>query len=630
MKAAVSKYGLQQWTRVASLLAKKTAKQAKARWNEYLDPRLRKEDWSPEEDEKLLNLARLLPNQWRSIAESFGRTAAQCVERYQTLLDETSGSMSSNDLGLTGSGAENAVSIGSTSVQVGDLNIDAETKIARPDAVDLDDDEKEMLSEARARLANTKGKKATRKEREKMLAESKRIALLQKRRDLKQAGITTKLSAPKKKYATQKDYNADIVFEHRPTEGFYDTSEEIQANDKQLNKFERDVNYSGLDSDKQKNKEKRPRNETKPQQNNEIEKAPIINVDETFKRRKLNLPEPEFNDVEMDELSKKSEEQIQATLEERVTREQTLDNKLKIAAEKVKEYTTGNSALLITEEADLLEDEDHSIIKEEAPIPEKTTISILDKLANLPKPKNDYEIEIEERAPKAPAPQSKNVILEDEGERQRLEQVARKQQEQAALLRRSYAVQKGLPIPDLDSSFKFREESNIDKQMITLIRSDYTRFKKPQGAKVIPDLNQHLREEIIKEMKNLIDSDELKQFQDQFVVQHTKSFQPNVDPSSLIDELNSMVEECAAREEQINQDTNNYIEQHNTLWEQNMELLQELQDVDRAEAAFEMLRQGELISLEARRFRLNEETERLIASEQRAQQLLLELKRNRS
>ena len=46
-----------------------------------------------------------------------------------------------------------------------------------------------MLSEARARLANTKGKKAKRKAREKQLEEARRLAALQKRRELKAAGI---------------------------------------------------------------------------------------------------------------------------------------------------------------------------------------------------------------------------------------------------------------------------------------------------------------------------------------------------------------------------------------------------------------------------------------------------------
>nr|CAD2172310.1 unnamed protein product [Meloidogyne enterolobii] len=46
----------------------------------------------------------------------------------------------------------------------------------------MDEDELEMLSEARARLANTQGKKAKRKAREKQLGEARRLASLQKHR----------------------------------------------------------------------------------------------------------------------------------------------------------------------------------------------------------------------------------------------------------------------------------------------------------------------------------------------------------------------------------------------------------------------------------------------------------------
>ena len=38
LKAAVMKYGKNQWARVASLLNRKSAKQCKARWYEWLDP----------------------------------------------------------------------------------------------------------------------------------------------------------------------------------------------------------------------------------------------------------------------------------------------------------------------------------------------------------------------------------------------------------------------------------------------------------------------------------------------------------------------------------------------------------------------------------------------------------------
>lgn len=83
--------------------------------------------------------------------------------------------------------------------------------------------ELEMLSEARARLANTQGKKAKRKAREKQLEEARRLAALQKRRELRAAGIEVN---PRRKKKRGVDYNAEIPFEKRPALGFYDTSNE--------------------------------------------------------------------------------------------------------------------------------------------------------------------------------------------------------------------------------------------------------------------------------------------------------------------------------------------------------------------------------------------------------------------
>jgi hypothetical protein len=45
-----------------------------------------KTEWSREEEEKLLHLAKLMPTQWRTIAPIIGRTAAQCLEHYEKLL----------------------------------------------------------------------------------------------------------------------------------------------------------------------------------------------------------------------------------------------------------------------------------------------------------------------------------------------------------------------------------------------------------------------------------------------------------------------------------------------------------------------------------------------------------------
>jgi pre-mRNA-splicing factor CDC5/CEF1 len=182
LKASVSKYGLNQWARVSSLLARKTPKQCKARWSEWLDPGIRKIEWSKEEDEKLLHLAKLMPTQWRTIAPLVGRTATQCLERYQRLLDEAE-QKEAGELGLGGpdGGETKAPSADDVRrLRPGEVDPDPESKPARPDTIDLDEDEKEMLSEARARLANTQGKKAKRKARERQLEESRRLAVLQK------------------------------------------------------------------------------------------------------------------------------------------------------------------------------------------------------------------------------------------------------------------------------------------------------------------------------------------------------------------------------------------------------------------------------------------------------------------
>ena len=81
------KYGLNQWARISSLLVRKTPKQCKARWFEWLDPSIVKTEWTRAEDERLLHLAKLMPTQWRTIAPVVGRTPAQCLDRYERLLD---------------------------------------------------------------------------------------------------------------------------------------------------------------------------------------------------------------------------------------------------------------------------------------------------------------------------------------------------------------------------------------------------------------------------------------------------------------------------------------------------------------------------------------------------------------
>lgn len=285
------KYGKNQWARIASLLHRKSSKQCKARWYEWLDPSIKKTEWSREEEEKLLHLAKLMPTQWRTIAPIVGRTAAQCLEHYEYLLDKAQNRDESED--------------DPRRLKPGEIDPNAETKPAKPDPVDMDEDELEMLSEARARLANTQGKKAKRKAREKQLEEARRLAALQKRRELRAAGIDVKKKARKKRGV---DYNAEVPFEKKPAPGFYDTSEEafnpLDPNYKRLRQ-------QHLDGERRDAKEERERRKDKEKQKKRKESdlpgviAGQSNFQEPVKKRsKLVLPAPQISEAELEEVVK--------------------------------------------------------------------------------------------------------------------------------------------------------------------------------------------------------------------------------------------------------------------------------------------------------------------------------------
>lgn len=294
LKAAVMKYGKNQWSRIASLLHRKSAKQCKARWYEWLDPSIKKTEWSREEEEKLLHLAKLMPTQWRTIAPIIGRTAAQCLEHYEYLLDKAAQRENEDDVGDD-----------PRKLKPGEIDPNPETKPARPDPVDMDEDELEMLSEARARLANTQGKKAKRKAREKQLEEARRLAALQKRRELRAAGIDIQKKRKKKRGV---DYNAEIPFQKKPAQGFYDTSMELYDPLEPDFKRLRQQHLEGeLRNEKEDRDRKKDRQKIKKKKESDLPSAILqtSGVSEfTKKRSKLVLPAPQISDAELEEVVK--------------------------------------------------------------------------------------------------------------------------------------------------------------------------------------------------------------------------------------------------------------------------------------------------------------------------------------
>lgn len=295
LKAAVMKYGKNQWARISSLLVRKSAKQCKARWYEWLDPSIKKTEWTREEDEKLLHLAKLMPTQWRTISPIVGRTPAQCLERYEKLLDAACARDESYEP------ADDP-----RKLRPGEIDPNPESKPARPDPVDMDEDEKEMLSEARARLANTRGKKAKRKAREKQLEEARRLASLQKRRELKAAGIDGRQRRRKQKGI---DYNAEIPFEKKPPSGFFEVGQEERPVE-QLQfptTIEELEGKRRADIEAQLRKQDIAANKIAQRKNAPAAVMQVNKLNDpeaVRKRSKLMLPAPQISDAELEEIAK--------------------------------------------------------------------------------------------------------------------------------------------------------------------------------------------------------------------------------------------------------------------------------------------------------------------------------------
>ena len=295
---------------MASLLNRKSAKQCKARWHEWLDPSVRKVEWSREEEEKLLHLAKLMPAQWKTIGPLVGRTATQCQEHYEKLLDEAAA-------GGAKDGDEDDDNLRSQPLRVGQIDSHPEAKPARPDPIDMDEDEIEMLQEARARLANTQGKKAKRKAREKMLEQAKRLSELQKRRELKQAGL---MSSQAKKKARKKSRDIDLGVEipfHKPAPaGFHDVSGEAARSEALREKNMKSINFKKINEQQyrsrdreaaQAKKREEARLRTLERSNMQYVVAEVSKANDPLNIRKrgaLELPDPSVTDQELKQQAK--------------------------------------------------------------------------------------------------------------------------------------------------------------------------------------------------------------------------------------------------------------------------------------------------------------------------------------
>ncbi|RCH85330.1 Pre-mRNA-splicing factor cef1 [Rhizopus stolonifer] len=546
LKAAVSKYGKNQWARISSLLVRKTPKQCKARWFEWLDPSIKKTEWSKEEDEKLLHLAKLMPTQWRTIAPIVGRTPAQCLERYQRLLDEAESKDSERaaELGLTGSiGHESGPSADDVrKLRPGEVDPEPESKPARPDPVDMDEDEKEMLSEARARLANTQGKKAKRKARERQLEEARRLTALQKRRELKAAGIHMRLRQKK----GVMDYNTDIPFEKKPALGFYDTTEEASKKvdpGKLTNVHLSKLNRRRADIEEEKNRDKKRKAKGGSNEGNQGKFVPAKNAkivqmqeqEQIAKRRKLVLPAPQVGEQELEEIVKSGfagesaknlvlESEVDATqglvgdyaftpntLAARTPRAPPSNDNLMVEARNLIALSNAQTPLLGGENTALsqgtgFEGATPKAAPVQTPNPMATPLrqntnfgnetpfktpreektfqtqrkrTLLQGLSSLPKPRNEWEIKLPEMEQEQQEKSKKDTVQDmSDLEREMKETAEAEAQERAA--RRSMAVQLNLPRPTVVPELSVDVNATEAEQ---LVQQELVRLLKHDVAK---------------------------------------------------------------------------------------------------------------------------------------------------
>lgn len=282
-------------------------------------------EWSREEDEKLLHLAKLLPAQWKTIGPLVGgRTSVQCQERYEQLLDEAAmgGKEEDEKMASVGEG-EGGTGDSVRKLRAGDIDPHPETKPARPDPIDMDDDEIEMLQEARARLANTQGKKAKRKAREKMLNEAKRLADLQKRRELKQAGLlSTSARVRAKRGRREIDYGVEIPFHKPAPAGFHSTADEDRMADEQRRKRLKQIDFQQINESQYRSRDRDEKNAKKREEarlrnlersNMQYVVAQVSKKNDPIAARKrglLSMPAPTVSDGELEKVAKVAKEYI--------------------------------------------------------------------------------------------------------------------------------------------------------------------------------------------------------------------------------------------------------------------------------------------------------------------------------
>lgn len=86
LRRIIRQYGTRNWLKVSSLMKTRNPRQCRERWNNYLNPDLTNDPWTPEEDRLLEEKYAELGQSWNAISKFFvGRSDNSLRNRYMKL-----------------------------------------------------------------------------------------------------------------------------------------------------------------------------------------------------------------------------------------------------------------------------------------------------------------------------------------------------------------------------------------------------------------------------------------------------------------------------------------------------------------------------------------------------------------
>lgn len=79
--------GPKKWSECAKLIKKRSAKQCRERWLNHLDPKIRRDEWTPEEDQQIYDLYKKYGTSWSKLAKEMnGRSENSIKNRFYSTI----------------------------------------------------------------------------------------------------------------------------------------------------------------------------------------------------------------------------------------------------------------------------------------------------------------------------------------------------------------------------------------------------------------------------------------------------------------------------------------------------------------------------------------------------------------